>query len=32
MGNAPDRVKRIADDVTGTVEEDGLATELAKYL
>jgi len=32
MGHAPDRVKRIADAVTGSIEEDGLATELAKYL
>lgn len=32
MGQAPDRVKRIADDVTGTVEEDGLAQELQRYL
>lgn len=32
MGQAPDRVKRIADAVTGTIEEDGLAQELARYL
>lgn len=32
MGHAPDRVKRIADDVTGSIEQDGLAQELAKYL
>jgi len=32
MGHAPDRLKDIADDVTGTVHEDGLARELQKYL
>lgn len=32
MGHAPDRVKNIADDVTGSIDEDGLATELAKYI
>ena len=32
MGHAPDRVKRIADDVTGSIEQDGLAQELARYL
>ena len=32
MGHAPDRLKDIADDVTGTVHEDGLALELEKYL
>ena len=32
MGHAPDRVKRIADDVTGSIEQDGLATELQRYL
>ncbi|MDQ3155525.1 MAG: Cof-type HAD-IIB family hydrolase [Actinomycetota bacterium] len=32
MGHAPDRVKLIADDVTGSVEQDGLATELQRYL
>jgi HAD superfamily hydrolase (TIGR01484 family) len=32
MGHAPDRLKDIADAVTGTVAEDGLALELAKYL
>lgn len=32
MGHAPNRVKRIADDVTGSIEQDGLAQELAKYL
>ena len=31
MGHAPDRLKDIADDVTGTVHEDGLALELQKY-
>jgi len=32
MGHAPDHVKDVADHVTGTVGEDGLATELARYL
>jgi HAD superfamily hydrolase (TIGR01484 family) len=32
MGQAPDRVQRIADHVTGTIEEDGLAQELQRYL
>ncbi|HSI26589.1 MAG TPA: HAD family hydrolase [Aeromicrobium sp.] len=32
MGHAPDRLKDVADDVTGTVHEDGLARELQKYL
>lgn len=32
MGHAPDRVKAVADDVTGSIDEDGLATELARYL
>lgn len=32
MGHAPDRLKDVADDVTGTVHEDGLAVELARYL
>lgn len=29
MGNAPDEVKAVANEVTGSVEEDGLATVLA---
>ena len=32
MGQAPERVKTIADAVTGTIEQDGLAQELARYL
>jgi hydroxymethylpyrimidine pyrophosphatase-like HAD family hydrolase len=32
MGQAPDDVKAIADDVCGTVDEDGLADVLARYL
>lgn len=32
MGHAPDRVKAIADAVTGSVEDDGLASELLRYL
>lgn len=32
MGHAPERVKDIADAVTGSIEEDGLAQELARYL
>ncbi|MGZ5367090.1 MAG: HAD family hydrolase, partial [Aeromicrobium sp.] len=32
MGHAPDRVKHIADDVTGSIEQDGLAQELSRYL
>lgn len=32
MGHAPDRLKDVADHVTGTVGEDGLALELARYL
>ena len=32
MGQAPERVKGIADAVTGTIECDGLAQELARYL
>ncbi|MEO6470497.1 MAG: HAD-IIB family hydrolase, partial [Aeromicrobium sp.] len=31
MGHAPDRVKDIADAVTGSIDEDGLVTELARY-
>jgi len=31
MGHAPDRLKAVADAVTGTVAQDGLATELARY-
>lgn len=32
MGHAPDRVKAIADAVTGSIDDDGLVTELAKYV
>lgn len=32
MGQAPDRVKAIADAVTGSIEDDGLASELLQYL
>jgi Cof subfamily protein (haloacid dehalogenase superfamily) len=32
MGQAPDSVKAVADDVTGTIEEDGLVAELARYV
>jgi hydroxymethylpyrimidine pyrophosphatase-like HAD family hydrolase len=32
MGQAPDDVKAIADDVCGTVDEDGLAHVLSGYL
>ena len=32
MGQAPADVKAVADDVTGTVAEDGLAAELRRYL
>ena len=32
MGHAPERVKAIADAVTGSIEEDGLATELSRYV
>lgn len=32
MGQSPDALKDVADFVTGTVEDDGLATELATYL
>ncbi|GMA21225.1 Cof-type HAD-IIB family hydrolase [Arsenicicoccus piscis] len=32
MGNAPDEVKAVADHVTGTVDEDGLATVLRRVL
>jgi HAD superfamily hydrolase (TIGR01484 family) len=31
MGQAPDEVKEIADDVTATVEEDGCAVELRRW-
>lgn len=31
MGHAPERVKAIADAVTGSIEQDGLATELKRY-
>ncbi|MFC5676773.1 HAD family hydrolase [Aeromicrobium endophyticum] len=32
MGQSPDALKDVADAVTGTVEDDGLAAELATYL
>lgn len=32
MGQAPDPVQAVADAVTGTVADDGLAAELARYL
>ena len=32
MGHAPDELKDAADAVTGTVHEDGLVTELVRYL
>jgi hydroxymethylpyrimidine pyrophosphatase-like HAD family hydrolase len=32
MGHAPDALKDAADAVTGTVHEDGLAAELARYV
>lgn len=32
MGHAPDALKEAADAVTGNVHEDGLATELARYI
>lgn len=32
MGQAPDELKAVADDVTGAVEEDGLADELNRWL
>lgn len=32
MGHSPDRLKAVADAVTGSIDEDGLATELARYL
>ena len=32
MGQSPDAVKDVADFVTGTVEDDGLADELQRYL
>lgn len=32
MGQAPDSLKAVADAVTGTVEADGLATELTRWL
>lgn len=32
MGQAPDAVKNIANDVTGTIEDDGLVQELTRYL
>ncbi len=32
MGQSPDSLKALADDVTGPVEEDGLAAELSRWL
>lgn len=32
MGQAPDDVKAAADEVVGTIDEDGLAAELTKYV
>ncbi|HWV27926.1 MAG TPA: HAD family hydrolase [Aeromicrobium sp.] len=32
MGQAPDLLKDVADDVTGSIEEDGLVAELRRYL
>lgn len=32
MGHAPDRIKAVANAVTGTIDEDGLVAELARYL
>ena len=32
MGNAPDKVKRVADVVTASNEEDGVAIALEKYV
>jgi len=32
MGNAPDEVKRIADDITLSNDEDGVAASIAKYI
>ncbi|WP_242686167.1 HAD family hydrolase [Aeromicrobium sp. IC_218] len=32
MGQAPDLLKDVADDVTGSIHEDGLLTELQRYL
>ena len=32
MGQSPDALKAVADAVTGTIEEDGLAEELGKYV
>lgn len=32
MGQAPDVLKDVADDVTGSIHEDGLLTELQRYL
>jgi Cof subfamily protein (haloacid dehalogenase superfamily) len=31
MGHAPDEVREIADDVTGTVDDDGAATEISRW-
>ena len=31
MGHAPDEVREVADDVTGTVDEDGAATEISQW-
>jgi hypothetical protein len=32
MGHGPDQLKDVADAVTGTVFEDGLAMELARHI
>ena len=32
MGQAPDELIAVADDVTGSVEDDGLAAELSRWL
>ena len=32
MGQAPESLKVVADHITGTIAEDGLATELQRYL
>lgn len=32
MGQAPESVKVVADAITGTIDEDGVATELQRYL
>ncbi|MFZ1250378.1 MAG: HAD family hydrolase [Candidatus Microsaccharimonas sp.] len=32
MGNAPDEVKQLADDITGSLEDDGVAQVVEKYI